>query len=160
MKKLNYLLCVGALALMTACGGSAKQEENGDADSTIVITETQDVAAETDTTAVEAGADGVKVWDQDTEIKPDASMPVIIDFSATWCGPCQRFKPTFHKVAAAYAGKARFVTVDIDDCPAAAKQFGVQSIPQVSVLKSDGTIDSHVGLMTEDEFESLVKGAL
>jgi len=65
-----------------------------------------------------------------------SSIPVIIDFSATWCGPCQSFAPKFQEAAKQYAGKVKFVHVDVDDAPGVASKFGVRSIPTIALMKN------------------------
>ena len=160
MKIIKTLFIAGAVALMTSCGSSTGKAVGNLTDS--IADDVNDAKATVENTVsqVKAATNGIIEWNKDSEIKAGASMPTIIDFSATWCGPCQQFKPVFHKVAEKYAGKARFITVDVDACPAVAQQYGVQSIPQITVLKSDGTVDSHVGMVPEAEFETLVKNAL
>ncbi|MDE6557425.1 MAG: thioredoxin family protein, partial [Duncaniella sp.] len=85
-------------------------------------------------------------------IAPHATLPTVIDFNATWCPPCQKFAPIFHEVAEEMKGKALFMSVDVDKNAAVARQFGVQSIPQISILYPDGTVRSTVGFMPKEEF--------
>ena len=76
----------------------------------------------------------------------------IIDFNATWCGPCQQFKPVFHKVAAKYADRITFFSVDTDSCPALAVQYQVQSIPQITAISADSVVANQIGSMSEADF--------
>ena len=57
---------------------------------------------------------------------------VVIDFNATWCGPCRQFAPTFEAVAEEMADKALFYSVDVDQHPELAQKYDVQSIPMVA----------------------------
>lgn len=66
------------------------------------------------------------------------SRPVVIDFWATWCGPCARFKP--HFVAAGERSDAVFVTVDVDEAPDLQREFGVQSVPTVVAIKDGNRV--------------------
>lgn len=93
-------------------------------------------------------------------IVPDASLPVVIDFNAVWCPPCRKFTPVFHQIAEEYAGKAVFLSVDVDNVPTAARQFGVSSIPQVSVLMPDSSVTTSVGYMTADELKHFIDEAM
>ncbi len=93
-------------------------------------------------------------------IAKEAEMLVVIDFNATWCGPCRQFAPTFDKVAEEYADRAVFYSVDVDDHNDLAAQYNVQSIPMVVYLKPDGTYTSTVGLIPESEFTAAIDAAL
>jgi thioredoxin len=70
-----------------------------------------------------------------TEVE-QSSLPVIIDFSAPWCGPCRAFAPTFAAAARDYAGKVKFVHIDVDASPDLAAKFGVSRIPTIAFMKS------------------------
>ncbi len=94
----------------------------------------------------------------------EVSRPLLIDFNATWCGPCQKFKPVFHGVAAKLAGSADFVSVDNDDCPNTVQAFGIESLPTLYVILPDGTTKQFVGLndfmSSEESFAEYVNSLL
>ena len=100
----------------------------------------------------EFNADGPVEYVNNATITPDEKLPIVIDFSATWCGPCQRFAPIFEEVAKELKGKAIFMSVDVDNSPQAARQFEVSAIPQLSILYPDGTVTSTVGFMEKAQF--------
>ena len=88
-------------------------------------------------------------------------LPQVIDFNATWCGPCRMFAPTFAKMGKKYEGRITFRSVDVDENPDMAAQFGVTSIPTVVYINADGEIvDETVGLLPEEEFESRLQKLL
>ena len=59
----------------------------------------------------------------------------VIDFSATWCGPCQMLAPVFEEVSVELAGSASFYKVDVDESPSLSREFTVQSVPTLVVMK-------------------------
>ncbi len=146
-----------ATALCACSTDGSKAAETPATDTTAVAAVTTETAAAA--AQAEEAPDVVEKWGN-TPIEPDATMPTVIDFNATWCGPCVKFGPVYHAVAAEYAGKARFLSVDVDDARDVAVKFGVSSIPQISVLMPDGTVRSTVGYMTADEFRDFLAKAL
>lgn len=145
MKKINLLLVgIAMVAGMTLASCSGKSSD------------TQETTA-TETAEATESKNHVTVLTNDVLETGDADQLVIVDFNATWCGPCQRFAPIFHDAAEKYAGKIKFISVDVDACPEVAKKYGVSSIPQITYIKPDGTVDSHVGLMSAEEFEEAIK---
>ena len=84
----------------------------------------------------------------------------IIDFNATWCGPCVAFGPIFEAAAEKYAGKADFYSVDVDQHQDLARQLNIRSIPAILFIHPDGTRDWSIGLMTAEEFDERIQDAL
>ena len=93
-------------------------------------------------------------------IPTDEKLLTVIDFNATWCGPCRQFAPIFHKVAEEYAGRARFYSVDTDEHPQLAALYEVTGIPTVVYLKPDGSYTTTVGLLSEEEFKQALETAI
>ncbi|MGE3172289.1 MAG: thioredoxin [Planctomycetota bacterium] len=74
-----------------------------------------------------------------------ASTPVLVDFSATWCGPCKALAPTIDKVAAEYSGKLAVYKVDIDSAQETASTFDIRAVPTCIFFKGDKEVDRFTG---------------
>ncbi len=88
----------------------------------------------------------------------DASVPVLDDFFATWCGPCKMLSPILDGMAAKLetTGKAKICKVDVDDQQELAAQFGVMSIPTMIVFENGKPTKQAVGTKPEDEIWALL----
>ncbi|WP_372791127.1 thioredoxin [Paraconexibacter sp.] len=76
-----------------------------------------------------------------------ASVPVLVDFWAPWCGPCRIIAPALQQLAAQHAGRVKVVKVNIDEEPALASRFGVASIPTMVVIRGGAEVDRIVGAL-------------
>lgn len=89
-----------------------------------------------------------------------ASGVVLVDFFATWCGPCKMIAPILEKLQEQYAGKANIYKVDVDASSALAAQFGVQAIPTMVVFKDGQPVKTHVGFAGAPQIEELINAYL
>ncbi|WPP53453.1 thioredoxin [Catalinimonas niigatensis] len=86
----------------------------------------------------------------------NASVPVLVDFYATWCGPCQTLGPIVQQVAKELADQVKVIKVDIDRNPAAAQQFQIRSVPTLMLFKEGQVLWRKAGLMTKRELLSSI----
>ena len=75
-----------------------------------------------------------------------SGAPVLVDFSATWCGPCRALAPILEGLAKDYTGKVKFVTVDIDEARDTAIRFGIMSVPTMILFKDGGVVKTLTGV--------------
>jgi len=75
----------------------------------------------------------------------DADVPVVVDFWATWCGPCRAIAPHLEAIASELDGKVRIVKVDVDRNQKVAVTYGIQSLPTLLVFKDGQVVDKLVG---------------
>jgi len=94
------------------------------------------------------------------EIAEAASVPVVVDLWAPWCGPCRMVSPALEKVATEMAGKIKLVKVNVDEAPRLQQRFGVQAIPTLLLLRKGEIIARQVGAVPEQAIKTWVNQAL
>ena len=83
-----------------------------------------------------------------------SSQPVLVDFSAEWCGPCRAIEPVMEALASEYAGRVTVARVDIDSSPQLAGRYGVRSVPTVMIV-ANGEVDRvFVGARSPQEYRA------
>jgi thioredoxin 1 len=95
----------------------------------------------------------------DTEVL-QSDIPVLVDFSAEWCGPCKVIAPFVDQIAEEYAGRVKVATVDIDESPGTAAKYGIRGVPTLYVFKGGERVAQQVGAAPKHAIEALVTQAL
>ncbi len=89
-----------------------------------------------------------------------SDVPVLVDFHATWCGPCKMIAPFVEQLADEYQGRAKVVKVDIDESPNTAAKFGITGVPTVLAIKGGEVVGKQQGAAPKPVLQRLIDGAL
>lgn len=89
-----------------------------------------------------------------------SELPVLIEFGAQWCGPCKTVAPELEALQQELQGKAKIVTIDIDQAPVLAQEFGVQSVPAFVVIHQGRPVGGRVGAMNRKQLRQLLEPVL
>jgi len=87
----------------------------------------------------------------------DEDTPVLVDFWAAWCGPCQMVAPAVEAIAKKYKGKLKVCKLNVDEASKTASHYGVMSIPTLVVFKKGKMMDKVVGALPKPELEAMVE---
>lgn len=90
----------------------------------------------------------------------ESGKPVVVDFWATWCGPCRMIAPIVEELATQYEGQVTIGKYDVDEGTDMAVEYGVRNIPTLLFFKDGQLVDRNVGSTTRDALEAKVKALL
>ncbi|MGQ9723180.1 MAG: thioredoxin [Candidatus Jordarchaeum sp.] len=91
-----------------------------------------------------------------TEIIKTSKLPVIVDYSAQWCGPCRIIAPIFERLANDFAGKIIFGKIDVDEEPGIARAFGINAVPTLIIFKEGKPVERLLGVVGYDQLYKLL----
>lgn len=102
----------------------------------------------------------VKITNENFESVKNEGLPLVVDFWATWCGPCRAIAPTVAELAKEYDGKINVGKCDVEEADEIAAQFGIRNIPTLLFFKNGEVVDKLVGAVSksklDEKFQSLL----
>jgi thioredoxin 1 len=89
-----------------------------------------------------------------------ASGPVVVDFWAEWCGPCRMIAPALEEIAGSLGDKVKIVKLNVDESPATATKYGIQSIPTLMIFKNGQMASRQIGAAPKQKLEQWITAAM
>ena len=90
----------------------------------------------------------------------NSDVPVLVDFWATWCGPCRSISPIVEELAKEFSGRVKVTKLNVDESPAIPTQYGVRGIPTLILFKGGKILDQLVGAHPKARLKALIEKAL
>lgn len=89
-----------------------------------------------------------------------SDIPVLVDFTATWCGPCRAIAPFVDQLADEYVGRVKVAKLDIDEAPGTAQRFGIRGVPTLYVFKKGEVVSRQVGAVDKRRIADMLDRSL
>lgn len=90
----------------------------------------------------------------------NSDLPVLVEFWATWCGPCRSISPIVEALAKEFSGRVKVTKLNVDENPATPSQYGVRGIPTLILFKSGKILDQIIGSVPKTRLKALIEKAL
>jgi thioredoxin 1 len=90
----------------------------------------------------------------------NSDLPVLVEFWATWCGPCRSISPIVEQLAMEFSGKVKVTKLNVDESPATPSQYGVRGIPTLILFKGGKILDQIIGAVPKARLKALIEKAL
>lgn len=147
MKK--FLFIIAAVMMLTACNNKAGQQSG--------VNGTEETA-QSEMTATSPNDEGQGEWSKQTTLL--GSKPMVIDFFATWCGPCKQLAPIMDEIEQRHKGDVIFQRIDVDQEPELAQEFRIESIPTLMFVTPKGEYQTLIGLQEAAAIEAKIAALL
>ena len=144
MKKLIF--CITAMMVLAACNNNGEQSGN--------MTANDNESSQTEMPVASPDDEGQNEWIKQTTIM--SSKPRVIDFFATWCGPCKQLAPILDELEKKHEGEVIFKRIDVDQEPELAQEFHVEAIPMLMFVTPKGEYQSLMGYQEADVIEAKI----
>lgn len=146
MKKIFF--CLMALVVLAACNN--KSQQNGDSNA---VTD-EKVTEQVESPAAVSPDESQDGWGKQSTIMSD--KPMVVDFFATWCGPCKQLEPILEEIEKKHQGEVIFQRIDVDKEPGLAQEFRIEAIPMLMFITPKGEYQTIVGLQEPEVIEAKI----
>lgn len=157
MRYFKIFYIVSMMVVLAGCGKNKNYRNPSELQCYETVSDTVKVESGTnDVRNGDAGAENAAVENKESVVLHQMvsnEKPSIVDFTASWCGPCQRMKPIFYSLADDFKDEYNFISIDIDENPELANKYQVQAVPTFVFLDADGNEGNRItGMISKEEF--------
>jgi thioredoxin 1 len=155
-----YAFVLATLLALSACGSSSPPQSNG-ASGNSTATDIDELKPSKSASGAEHKPVGITLSSAtfETEVTQAKGL-VLIDFWATWCGPCKMMTPVLNELATQFSGKVKFANIDVDKEEPLARRFNIDSIPCFILFKDGKEIDREIGVVSKDKMSAWLQSKL